>query len=63
MSALTPILFSRNRTSILTTEYSEVPFKRTEFRELDSLEFLLLSQQILVLVEAEVSLKVILVGM
>ena len=40
-----------------------MPFNKMEFSELDSLEFLLLSQQILVFVEAEVSLKVILVGM
>ena len=56
MSALMPILFSLNLVSILTTEYSEVPLSRMEFRELDSLELQLLSQHILHFVEADVSL-------
>ena len=62
MSALTPYLSSRNRTSILTTLYSDEPFNRMEFKDADSFDVLELSQQILVFVFAEVSLYPIVVG-
>ena len=63
MSALTPNRFSRKRTSILTTLYSEVPFNKIEFSEHDSFDILELSQHILHFVLAEVSLNAMLVGM
>ena len=62
MSALTPYLFSRNLTSIFTTLYSDVPFNKMEFNEVDSFEFLELSQHILVLVLADVSLNAMVVS-
>ena len=62
MSALTPYLFSRNLTSIFITLYSDVPFSKIEFNDADSFEFLELSQHVLVLVLADVSLNAMVVG-